>query len=527
MRQQVARLMSLLRNFATVGGATAVSRVLGFVRDILIAATLGAGWISDAFFVAFRIPNLFRRLFAEGAFNSAFVPLFARRLEGEGEESARRFGAESLSALITALLVVTAIAEIAMPLLMFVFAPGFYSDPQKYDLTVFLTRVAFPYLTLVSLLAFYSGVLNARGRFAAAAFAPALLNVVFIVVLALVLWMGWANQPVAGTALAVAVLIGGVAQLALVMVAAGRIGTLLPLRRPRLTPGVKRLIVLGIPGVIAAGIVQINIVVGTIIASLEEGYVSFLYYADRLYQLPLGIVGIAIGVVLLPRLSRQLRAGDDDVAMHTQNRALELAMALTLPSAVALFVMAEPIINVLFERGSFDANATVQTAAALAAFSVGLPAFVLIKVFSPGFFAREDTKTPMWFAAVALVVNVALSLALFPFLRHVGIALATAIASWVNTVLLAGALHRRGQFILDAGALRRLPLIALAALLMGVCLAAAQAFMAPYIGSPAFVVRAGAVAVLVALGVVVFALFCQWTGAVNARDVLARFRDRS
>ncbi|MCP4385514.1 MAG: murein biosynthesis integral membrane protein MurJ [Hyphomicrobiales bacterium] len=518
--------MSLLRNFATVGGATSVSRVLGFVRDILIAATLGAGWISDAFFVAFRIPNLFRRLFAEGAFNPAFVPLFARRLEGEGEQSARRFGSESLSALLAALLIVTALAEVAMPLLLLVFAPGFLDDPEKFDLTVFLTRVAFPYLVLVSLLAFYSGVLNARGRFAAAAFAPALLNVVFIIVLLFVLWMDWAGEPVAGTALAVAVLIGGVAQLALVMVAAGRIGTLLPLRRPRLTPGVKRLITLGIPGVIASGTVQINIVIGTMIASLGEGFVSYLYYADRLYQLPLGVVGIAIGVVLLPDLSKQLRAGREAVALHVQNRALEMAMALTLPSAIALLVMAEPLIDVLFQRGNFDETATAETAAALAAFSFGLPAFVLIKVFSPGFFARENTKTPMWFAAVAMVVNVVLSLALFPFLRHVGIALATTVAAWINTMLLAGTLWRRGQFTFDPAARRRLPLIALAAVLMGICLVFAQQLIAPLMSSPAFVLRALAVATLVVGGVVVFGVFCQLTGAVNLSGALAKLRDR-
>lgn len=519
--------MSLLRNFATVGGATSISRLLGFVRDILIAATLGAGWISDAFFVAFRIPNLFRRLFAEGAFNSAFVPLYARALEGEGEEAARRFGAESFSALLTALLVFTALAEIAMPAFMLVFAPGFLSDPAKFDLTVFLTRIAFPYLALVSLLAFYSGVLNARGRFAAAAFAPALLNVVFILTLIFILWMGWTDGPLAGTALAVAVLIGGVAQLALVIVAAGRIGVLLPLRRPQLTPGVKRLITLGIPGIIAAGVVQINIAVGTIIASLEEGLVSYLYYADRLYQLPLGVVGIAIGVVLLPNLSRQLRGGRDDVALHTQNRALEMSMALTLPSAIALLVMAAPIINVLFQRANFDATATEQTAAALAAFSLGLPAFVLIKVFSPGFFAREDTKTPMWFAGVALIVNVALSLALFPFLKHVGIALATSVASWVNAALLAGTLWRRGQFTIDPEAKRRLPLIGLAAVLMGLCLVFAEQLMESLLVSSAFLTRASAVAVLVAGGVVVFTVFCQVTGAVSIRGLLAKLRDRS
>jgi putative peptidoglycan lipid II flippase len=519
--------MSLLKNFATVGGNTATSRILGFVRDTFIAAALGTGPIADAFFVAFRFPNLFRRLFAEGAFNSAFVPLYARALEGEGEEAARRFGEEALSALLTMLLIVTAVAEIAMPILMYAMAPGFVSDPAKFDLTVFLTRIAFPYLGLVSLVAFYSGVLNARGHFAAAAFAPALLNVVLIGALLLILWKGWANSPAAGTALSVATVVGGVAQLGLVMVAATRSGTLLRLRPPKMTPGVRRLIRLGIPGVIAGGIVQINIVIGTMIASLAPSAVSYLYYADRLYQLPLGIVGIAIGVVLLPDLSRQLRAGRIDVAEHTQNRALEFAMALTLPSAVALFVIAAPIINVLFQRGSFGPADTVQTAAALAAFALGLPAFVLIKVFSPGFFAREDTRTPMWFAGAALVVNVVLSLALFPFLAHVGIALATAAAGWVNTILLAVTLRRRGYFVPDAALNKRLPLIGLAAVLMGACLYAARWLAAPLFGEASLLVRAAAVGGLVAGGVVVFVIFCQLTGAADFRGSLAKVLRRA
>ena len=512
--------MSLLRNFATVGGATATSRVLGFVRDIFVAAALGTGPVADAFFVAFRFPNLFRRLFAEGAFNSAFVPLYARALEGEGEAEARKFGEEALSVLLTSLLVVTAIAEIAMPILMYVMAPGFASDPEKFDLTVFLTRIAFPYLGLVSLTAFYSGVLNSRGRFAAAAFAPALLNVVLIAVLLVVFWMGWGSHPAAGTALSVGTVLGGVAQLALVMVASRRAGAVMTLRRPRLTPRVRKLIRLGVPGVVAGGITQINIVIGTMIASLAPGAVSYLYYADRLYQLPLGIVGIAIGVVLLPDLSRQLRAGRDDLAGHSQNRAVEFAMALTLPAAVALVVMAGPIINVLFQRGSFGPSDTIETANALAAFAVGLPSFVLVKVFSPGFFAREDTRTPMWFAGISVAVNVAVSLALFPFLAHVGIAIATAASGWVNAVLLVVTLHRRGHFTADASLRQRLPLILLAAGLMGVALVAAMWAMAPLIAAPSFAIRAAAVSALVVGGVVLFAVFCQLTGAADFRRAI-------
>ena len=515
--------MSLLRNFATVGGATASSRVLGFVRDIFIAAALGTGPVADAFFVAFRFPNLFRRLFAEGAFNSAFVPLFAKALEGEGDVAARRFGEEALSGLLTALLVVTAVIEIAMPLFMFVLAPGFSADPQKFDLTVVLTRIAFPYLTLVSLVALYSGVLNARGRFAAAAFAPALLNVVLVATLIVVFWRGHAGTSAAGIWLSWGTLVGGLAQLAMVVWAAARDGMLLRLVRPRLTAQLKRLAALALPGVLAGGITQINIVIGTMIASLAPGAVSYLYYADRIYQLPLGIVGIAIGIVLLPDLSRQLRAGRRDLVDHTQNRALEFAMALTLPAAIALMVMATPIVALLFQRGSFTAGDTAASAAALVAFAAGLPAFVLIKVFSPGYFAREDTRTPMWFAGIAVVVNVVASLVLFPFLAHVGIAIATSLAGWVNTALLVVTLYRRGEFRADAPLLRRLPLLALASLLMGVCLWIALGVLAAPLADR-LIVRAVTVAALVAGGMLVFALFCQLTGVVDFRRSLAAIR---
>jgi putative peptidoglycan lipid II flippase len=518
--------MSLLKNFATVGSATVTSRVLGFVRDIFIAAALGTGPIADAFFVAFRFPNLFRRLFAEGAFNSAFVPLFAKALEGDGEESARRFGEEALAVLLTALLIVTAIAEIAMPILMYVMAPGFAADPEKFDLTVFLTRIAFPYLALVSLVAFYSGVLNARGRFAAAAFAPALLNVALIAALFVVFWLDYENHPAAGVVLSWGTLVGGVLQLVLVVFAAARDGMLLRFRRPRLSEPVKRLWRLALPGVLAGGITQINIVIGTMIASLAPGAVSYLYYADRIYQLPLSTVGVAIGIVLLPDLSRQLRSGRMDLVDYSQNRSLEFAMALTLPASIALLVMSVPIIAILFERGSFDAADTVATAEALAAFAVGLPAFVLVKVFSPGFFAREDTRTPMIYAGVAVATNVVLSLALFPFLAHVGIAIATSAAGWINAVLLAETLRRRGQFTIDALLRKRVPLLALASVLMGGCLYAATWGLASALVDPGLLVRTAAVAALVLGGITLFSLFCQLTGVVDFRRAISAVRKR-
>ncbi|MCL4165209.1 UNVERIFIED_CONTAM: hypothetical protein GTU68_060312, partial [Idotea baltica] len=298
--------MNLLRSAATVGGMTGISRVLGFVRDVMIAASLGTGAIADAYFVAFRFPNLFRRLFAEGAFNSAFIPLFAGRLEAEGKDAARKFGSEALSILFWILLVFTGMAELAMPWLMKLLAPGFLEDPAKFDLAVVLTQIAFPYLLLMSLTALLSGVLNSLGKFAVAAAAPIVLNVVLILTLGAITFLGWAGSVAAGHALVWGVSIAGALQLLMVYLAAKKAGMALQFGWPRITPGVKRLAILGVPGVIAGGVTQINIMVGTIIASLQDGAVSFLYYADRVYQLPLGIVGVAIGVVLLPDLTRRL-----------------------------------------------------------------------------------------------------------------------------------------------------------------------------------------------------------------------------
>ncbi|MBV6656446.1 MAG: murein biosynthesis integral membrane protein MurJ [Devosiaceae bacterium] len=520
--------MSLLRNFMTVGGATLSSRVLGFGRDILMAAALGTGPVADAFVVAFRFPNLFRRLFAEGAFNSAFIPLFARSLEGEGREAAKQFAQDAMAGLLTVLTAVCALAMIAMPVLMFALAPGFVGDPDKFDLAVLLTRITMPYLALVSLLALLSGVLNGLGRFAAAAFAPVMLNVVLIGVLWAILSMGLAGENDAGVWLAVGVLIGGIAQLALVVGDLLRAGFLPKLVRPRWTPGMKRLVELGIPGLIAGGITQINIVVGTMIASLQAGAVSLLYYADRLYQLPLGVVGIAIGVVLLPELARRLKAEDGPGVEAAQARSLEFAMLLTLPAAVALAAVPEPLVSVLFERGAFDETARIGTAAALQAFAIGLPSFVLIKVFSPAFFAREDTKTPMKVGALSVAVNVACSLALFPFLGHVGIALATSIAGWVNALILYRLMRNRGYWTVPTALRRKLAAMLGCAVAMGIVLIVLGGALQGWLALGALLpLRLLALSLLVGAGIVLFFGLAHVTGVARLNEMRAMLRRRS
>jgi len=519
--------MSLMRSAAVVGGMTIISRILGFVRDVLIASVLGTGLVADAFFVAFRFPNLFRRLFAEGAFNSAFVPLFAKRLEGENHDEARRFGEEVFSVLTFTLIVFTVIAEISMPLLVYLLAPGFADNPEKYDLAIILTRIAFPYLLFMSLVAFLSGVLNSLGRFAAAAAAPILLNIVLISVLLFAAFVSNENQQNAGHMLVWGVALAGFLQWFMLVIAAKRVGMGFRLRRPRLTPGVrvKRLIALGIPGVIAGGITQINILIGTIIASMQDSAVSFLYYADRIYQLPLGVIGIAIGVVLLPEISRQLRSGKNGAADQSQNRALEFSMLLTLPAAVALAVIPQPILMVLFERGAFTHDATVATASALTAFAIGLPAFVLNKIFSPGFFAREDTKTPMHYAGVAVAVNITASLALFPYFQHVGIAIATSLAGWINVALLGTTLYRRGHFNADKRLKTRLSIYALSALSMGAALWGLEMYISPLISESGRLYEGILLlSALIAAGMVVFFGLCNITGAFKFSEIRSIFK---
>ena len=512
--------MSLMRSAMTVGGMTLLSRVLGFVRDVLMAALLGAGAVAEAFVVAFRLPNLFRRFFGEGAFNSAFVPLFAKRLEGEGRRAALRFAEEAFAGLLFVLLLLTIAAELFMPAFVWVMAPGFSGDAEKFRLTVLLSRITFPYLLCMSLVALLSGVLNSLHRFALAAFAPVLLNIVFIVVLVYGWFAGLSGQPELGVLISAGVTLAGFLQLALLWWAAHRAGFTVRLRRARWTADMKRLVVLGVPGLIAGGITQLNLVISTIIASWQKGAPAWLYYADRIYQLPLGLVGVAIGVVLLPEVSRKLRAGDHAGVQGSQNRALEFAMFLTVPAAVALMAMPAPVVQVLFERGAFHAGDTRATAAALAAFAAGLPAFVLIKVFSPAFFAREDTKTPMIHAAVSVGLNITLAIALFFWIRHVGIALATTVASWVNAALLGRALHARGYWRVDAQAGRNLPRILLAALLMGLALLAAsyglRGWFAPDVS---FAWRALLLALLIVGGAALY-LGLSWRMGVLTKDML-------
>ena len=526
--------MKLYRAFATVGGLTLVSRIMGFGRDIVMAALLGAGPVAEAFVVAFRFPNLFRRWFGEGAFNAAFVPLFAKRLEGEGRDAAKAFASEAASGLALVLVVLSVAAMLAMPWLMQGLAPGFAATPAKYDLAVTMAIIAFPYLLCMSMVALLSGVLNSVGKFVESSAVSIVLNVTLIAAMGLAMALGYGNDRNSGLVMAWGIFAAGVLQLALLIDGARRNGLLPRLQRPRLSPDMRRLLTLGIPGVIAGGATQINIVIGGIIASWQSGAVSWLYYADRLYELPLAIVGIAIGIVLLPEVSRHLRSGDTVALMDAQNRSLEFAMLLTVPAAVALVVIPQPIVSVLFERGAFRPEDTGQVARALALFALGLPAFVMIKVFSPAFFAREDTKTPMRFAAISLTVNTLGSIGLFVLFReigispHLGIAIATSVGGWLNAVLLWRALVRHGHFVTDARMIKALAMITLGSVAMGAVLwlvadRAAGGWLAP---TAPLLERAMALAGLIVAGAAVYFAVLVASGALRPAQLVRALRRR-
>jgi putative peptidoglycan lipid II flippase len=503
----------LLRSFATVGGWTLISRVLGFVRDIMIATFLGAGPVAEAFFVAFRLPNMFRRFFAEGAFNMAFVPLFAKKLEGDGAAVARQFAEEAMAALLTALIVLTVIAQLAMPWFVLALASGF-DDDGKLDLAVAFSRVVFPYIVFISLAALFSGILNSFGKFSAAAAAPVLLNVILIGVMALAAALGWEVGP----ALSWGVFGAGIAQLGLLVWAVRQTGITLLLRLPRLTPDVRRLVALGVPAALAGGVMQINLVVGTQVASYFDGAVSWLWYADRVYQLPLGVVGVAIGVVLLPELSRRVRSGDTASSRDAMNRAAEFCLALTLPSAVALIVVPGLVAAVLFEHGAFTASDTAATAAALAIYAFGLPSFVLQKVLQPAYFAREDTRTPLRYAVVSMVVNLVIAVGGAPVAGYLAAAVGTSVAGWVNLILLWRGARQFGDAVaIDARLAARWPRILGASVLMGVLvlgLAEAQAALLPGW-------RAVGLALIVVTGAVGYAAAAAALGAFRPSDIRA------
>ncbi|WP_299152162.1 murein biosynthesis integral membrane protein MurJ [uncultured Tateyamaria sp.] len=500
----------LMSGFLTVGFWTLASRVLGFVREVMILSLIGPGPLMDAFVAAFRLPNMFRRFFAEGAFNAAFVPMFSTKLEGD--EDPARFGRDALNGLALMTLMLTALAMIFMPALVWATAGGF--DQERFDLTVGFGRIVFPYIFFMSLSALFSGILNATGRFAAAAAAPVLLNVMVIGAMAsahilgadVIQWLIWA------------VPLAGIAQLGLTWSAAASAGFALRPGWPRWTPDMRQMVRTAVPAALATGVMQINLVVGQIVASQYDNAVSWLFAADRLYQLPLGVVGIAVGIVLLPDLSRKLKAGDSEGAREAYSRASEFAMALTIPSAIALIVIPLPLVSVMFKRGATGADDAAAIALAVSVYGLGLPAFVLQKVLQPQYFARGDTKRPFYFAVVAMVINAGLAIGLSSAVGWLAPAIAATVAGWGMLGLLYWGLRDKGDIVqLDARYRSRLPRIIVSALVMGVVLWIAEIMLTPALGTD--YVRYLALLGLILIGAAAYFGAAQVTGALRASDL--------
>jgi putative peptidoglycan lipid II flippase len=523
--------VNLVRATASIGGLTLVSRVLGMVRDMLMARFVGAGFASDAFLIAWRLPNLFRALFAEGAFAAVFVPMFNRRMAeadgeapGSGLSAATEFAGQVLSVLFPFLVVFTAIMIAATGPIVWAMTGGFPDGgAEKFALASHLTQITFPYLALISLVSLLGGILNSLGRFWVNAAAPILLNVAMIV--AILLFRGDTGVQTAETQ-AIAVTVAGALQLAWLIWSCRQAGVILKLRRPRLSPDVKRMLFLIGPAAIGQGAIQFNLLISTSLAArfLPQGAVSYLYYADRLNQLPLGLIGIGVGTAILPSLSRQIASGNASAAGHTQNRAMELSLLLALPAAVALVVSAVPLIRGVFQHGAFTAIDTMGAAGALAAFSVGVPAYVLIKVLTPGFYARQDTKTPVRLAVVSMLFNLVGNLLSVLVLDagFVGIALSTAGAAWVNVIMLYWTLHRRDHLRFDARFKAKAVRIGAASVAMGVALYLLNPWLDPYMAGRA-VERIAALVALCGIGGAVYGAVALATGAVNLRELRTQF----
>src|SRR5262245_6591331 len=516
--------MSLARDVTTVGGATLLSRLLGFLRDVLIAALLGAGALSDAYFAALQIPNLFRRLLAEGALNSAFVPMWLRIRDQRGADGARLFGEHVLGLMMLGLGIAALAGIVLAPGLMRVIAPGFARGSERFLLAVDYARLSLPYIAIAGIVAVAASVLNAEGRVGAAALGVVIFNCVFIIAIMVVIATGAAATPATGLILSAAVVVAGLTQLLLVGAALTRL-PLMP-RRPRLrgAPDARLFFALAIPGLVAAGIPQLKLMAGAMVASRSEASVSWLYYAYRLYELPLGVVSVAIAAAIVPVIAASVRATNAEEMRRAQSRAFELALGLALPAALALALLAREIVGVLFERGAFTARDTAAVAAALTAICAGLPGHAIEKVLGAVSFAHEDTRTPMLAALTGLATAVVGALLLFPAYGHVGVAAAIALAGWVGASLLGLVLARRRWLAGDRDLVRRLAGIVMAAPVMGAAVLAVKALLP---GAVSTIGRIAALAALVATGLAAYGLSLQLFGVARLSALLAAIRRRA
>jgi putative peptidoglycan lipid II flippase len=519
--------MSLARDVTTVGAATLMSRLLGFMRDAGIAAILGAGVLSDAYFAALQIPNLSRRLLAEGALNSAFVPMWIRIREESGLEGTRRFGEQVLGAMARALGLVVVLCLVGAPLVVHVVAPGFAGTGERYPLAVTFVRLSMPYVALSGVVAVAASALNAQGRVGAVAFGLVVFNGVLVAVVVALLLLGTPATPAAAAVLSAAMVAAGAAQLLCVGIAWMRTD-----ERPRRvaftsSPAVRRFLIQALPGVVAGGIPQLKLMAGAMVASSSQAAVSWLYYANRLYELPLGVISIAIASVMVPAIAASLRSGDhaDDAA--SQSRALELALALSLPAATAFALLSEAIVGGLFQRGAFGPRDTAMVASALAAISAGLPGHSLEKVLGAVSFAHEDTRTPMYTALCGLATAVTGAMLLFPRFGDIGIAAAIALSGWVGATALAAILWRRGWLRIEPAALRRAGRIVVATAIMGAVIALGDAgAKSLFDATGSSLARIATLFALVVAGLAFYLVALQALGVASLKALVAAFGER-
>lgn len=491
---------------STVAGLTGISRIAGFVRDIMTASILGVGLVADAFVVALKLPNFFRRVTAEGAFSVSFVPVYTQTLEQDGKERAARFASDAFWIMTGILFVFSALAMLLMPFVIMLIAPGFQSDPERFGLAVELTRITFPYLLLMSLSALLGGILNANNRFAPFAFAPTLFNLSLIGALLLEHLF---KTP--GHALSWGILCAGFAQFFMLLYCAHRIGFRITFKIPVFTEKIRKVFRLMGPGVLGAGVMHINLFADIILASfLASGSISYLYYADRLNQLPLGVVGIAVGTALLPLLTKALSRNDRNEARHLFNRAMEYCLLLALPASLGLILIPQELIGALFERGAFGAEDTHMTAMVLMGYAIGLPPYILIKIFSTLHWANQDTTTPVKISIIATVFNIALSIALIFQIGVIGIALATGISGWLQIILHWRAVKGSDIAVFDQAFKRRILKIFIGTLLMGVAVFALKLILPSYIGNDLLLMLA-----LVGAGITVYTGFSFFTGLLR------------
>jgi len=505
--------MNLIASTSTFGFFTLISRILGYVRDILIAIFLGTSLFADAFFVAFRLPNTFRRLFAEGTFNAAFIPSYAGEL-AKNKIEADNFAKNVFNLLFIILLFFVLVAEIFMPQLVFLIAPGFYKDPEKLNLAVELSRVTFPFLFFICLASFFGAILNSYNKFAAAAAAPIILNIILIGSLFFSKFINVSDVLV----LSYAVSLAGFLQLIVLFFFVKKNFKPILSIKIKIDEQIKLFFRKLLPSIFSSGVTQINILVGTIIASFQPGAVSYLYYADRVYQMNLAVAGIAVGTVMLPELSKHIKNNNSEQVTSLQNRALELCLFLSVPAAVALTLASEQIITSLFGYGSFNNESVINTAIALTFFAFGVPAFSILKIFSNYFFARNDTKTPFYLSVISVIINILISVSFFSKFGFIIIPIATSISSWINVFLHFYFIRKRNLHNFDKTFIHKFPRMILSVVVMGIVLYLLLGFFSDkfeYNESWKFIY----LFIIVIISLISYFLISNFTGAFKFKDI--------